>query len=600
MPLLWQRIERKQTRKLQLAPDLVLHTSAGAKPKRCAINHSKRCVPLKSRLSHLTMSWLSRPKQLWRRLWVQSQRTVSPSPSAKDDESMEQVRKKRRKENVGLKEERRTRIERKVRFLNEGEPKKDAACKAGTRRHEDNEAVRRTRRHKKESRFQNDVTDTKVYKPKSILKQDISRLSASALSTSPATAASVLLPPSTTSLPTKAAEALASEAPCTTSSESSNTTAPCPYSASTATDSTITPCSAPFTEGEEILVHLEDGLIYLGVVVEVDQEQKQWLVRFGDGTEHWSTFKELQRLDGSTDDKCTQPSTPACSEPVGIEEESSDITSQAFEDSVDIPEEAQPGHKQFSCSFCDYFCSRSVVLKRHMKVHAQEKPSNEKPYSCTRCDYSCSKSNNLTTHIRIHTGKKPYTCIQCDYSCAQSSNLKQHMMRVHTGEKPYSCTKCDYSCSRSTDLKTHMRVHTGKKPYSCTDCDYSCSTSKYLKIHLRVHSGEKPYSCTQCNYSCAQLCTLKRHMRVHTGDKPYNCAHCDYSCSQLQHLKRHIKMHTGEKPYSCTQCDYSSSRSDNLMVHMRLHAGDKPHTCTHCDYSSSYSNNLKRHMSEHH
>ena len=568
--------ERKQTRKLQLRSGLA-HLRWCRHQKRCAINHSKLCVPLKSRLSHSTKSWMvSRPKLFWRR--VESQGTVPPSPGAKDDESMEKVRKKRRKENVGQREKRWTRRDKMVRFWNEDEEEQEEADKAGRRRNEDSEAIRRTRGQNKEARFQN--TDSKVYKPRPILKQDISRLSASVLSTSPAPADSASLEPSTTT----ARGALASEAPSTTSSESSNT----------ATNSTIIPNSAHFTEGEDILVHLEDGLIYLGVVVELDQEQGQWLVRFGDGTERWSSLEELQRLCRSSDDESTLPSTL-----VGIEEESSDITSQAFEGSVDIPEEAQSGYKQFSCSFCDYLSSRSVVLKRHMRVHTREKPS-QKPHSCTRCDFSCSKSNNLMTHVRIHTGKKPYTCTQCDYSCAQSSNLKQHVMRVHTGEKPYSCTNCDYSCSRSTDLKTHMRVHTGTKPYSCTDCDYSCSTSKYLKIHMRVHTGEKPYSCTQCDYSCAQLCTLKRHMRVHTGYKPFNCAHCDYFCSQLQHLKRHIKMHTGEKPYSCTQCDYSSSRSDNLTVHMRSHAGEKPHTCTHCDYSSSYVNNLKRHINEHH
>ena len=35
----------------------------------------------------------------------------------------------------------------------------------------------------------------------------------------------------------------------------------------------------PFTEGEDILVHDQDGLIYFGVVVEVDQDIGQCLVR---------------------------------------------------------------------------------------------------------------------------------------------------------------------------------------------------------------------------------------------------------------------------------------------------------------------------------
>jgi len=52
----------------------------------------------------------------------------------------------------------------------------------------------------------------------------------------------------------------------------------------------------PFTEGEDILVHDQDGLIYFGIVVEVENDTGQCLVRFGDCTERWSSFYELRRL----------------------------------------------------------------------------------------------------------------------------------------------------------------------------------------------------------------------------------------------------------------------------------------------------------------
>ena len=77
----------------------------------------------------------------------------------------------------------------------------------------------------------------------------------------------------------------------------------CPPSPSTSTtplthpDSTHQPYSAPFTEGEDILVHDPDGLIYFGVLVEVDQDQGQCLVRFGDSTERWANFYDLRRLE---------------------------------------------------------------------------------------------------------------------------------------------------------------------------------------------------------------------------------------------------------------------------------------------------------------
>lgn len=55
----------------------------------------------------------------------------------------------------------------------------------------------------------------------------------------------------------------------------------------------------PFAEGEDILVHDRDGgdgLIYFGIIVEVDHDAGQCLVRFGDCTERWSFFHELKRL----------------------------------------------------------------------------------------------------------------------------------------------------------------------------------------------------------------------------------------------------------------------------------------------------------------
>ena len=226
-------------------------------------------------------------------------------------------------------------------------------------------------------------------------------------------------------------KALASEAPSTTFSESSTTTAPCISPARTETGST------PFTEGEDILVHLEDGLIYLGVVVEMEEEQGQCLVRFGDCTERWSSFNELQRLGEISDGKSTPLSTPTSPE-LGIEKEA--ITRE----------------RQFSCFQCEYLCSSSAILKSHLtRVHTRGEDEDRKLYSCTQCDYSGARSEDLKRHVRIHTGQKPYSCTHCDYSSAEHSNLKTHI-RTHTGEKPYSCTQCDYSISQ--DLKRHARM----------------------------------------------------------------------------------------------------------------------------------------------
>ena len=118
-------------------------------------------------------------------------------------------------------------------------------------------------------------------------------------------------------------------------------------------DSTITPYSAPFTEGEDILVHLEDGLIYFGVVVEVEQEQGQCLVRFGDCTERWSSFDELRRLGGISDDECTPPSTPARPEPVGIEALHAQLAQieTAWQEEIKLPAHVEEARRQLNYSW---------------------------------------------------------------------------------------------------------------------------------------------------------------------------------------------------------------------------------------------------------
>ena len=51
-----------------------------------------------------------------------------------------------------------------------------------------------------------------------------------------------------------------------------------------------------FTEGEDILVHDQDGLIYFGIVVEVDPDIKQCLVRYGGKESKLSSFTSQHLL----------------------------------------------------------------------------------------------------------------------------------------------------------------------------------------------------------------------------------------------------------------------------------------------------------------
>ncbi|KAI4457992.1 polycomb-like transcription factor [Holotrichia oblita] len=51
-----------------------------------------------------------------------------------------------------------------------------------------------------------------------------------------------------------------------------------------------------FAPGQDVLLKQKDGRFYLGTVVEVDAIREQCLVKFGDNTDSWSSYKDLTKL----------------------------------------------------------------------------------------------------------------------------------------------------------------------------------------------------------------------------------------------------------------------------------------------------------------
>lgn len=60
--------------------------------------------------------------------------------------------------------------------------------------------------------------------------------------------------------------------------------------------------TSEFNLGQDVLMKHKDGRYYLGTIVEVNAIREQCLVKFGDNTDNWSSFKDLTKLNSGQED----------------------------------------------------------------------------------------------------------------------------------------------------------------------------------------------------------------------------------------------------------------------------------------------------------
>ncbi len=101
------------------------------------------------------------------------------------------------------------------------------------------------------------------------------------------------------------------------------------------------------------------------------------------------------------------------------------------------------------------------VLKKHLKVHAKEKP-----HSCNGFE----NLQNLKVDQKIHNAVRECKSFECEKTFTSATCTKLHE-RIHPGENPYKCFHCDKRFSHSSHRKTHERIHTGENPYKYSHCD---------------------------------------------------------------------------------------------------------------------------------
>ena len=163
-----------------------------------------------------------------------------------------------------------------------------------------------------------------------------------------------------------------------------------------------------FMEGQDIFHVGTDGCLYFGIVVEVDPDSSQCLVRFGDATEKWSPFFDLKRLGEEENDPHSTPEDP----------QNGQNGQNGHDGAKKGVNRVQEARKELSYDF------DSLIWDKYHQRNVQERYCYcgesgdwyKKMLQCKQCQQwfhqECIR-NNISTNLLLGDAFWDFTCVLC-------------------------------------------------------------------------------------------------------------------------------------------------------------------------------------------
>ena len=79
----------------------------------------------------------------------------------------------------------------------------------------------------------------------------------------------------------------------------------------------------------------------------------------------------------------------------------------------------------------DLEANHHQIQKEETTVNKRGAKRKRTQHECDVCEKRFTQASNLKRHMRIHTNERPYECDVCEKRFTTSSNLQRHVRSVH-------------------------------------------------------------------------------------------------------------------------------------------------------------------------
>ena len=267
-------------------------------------------------------------------------------------------------------------------------------------------------------------------------------------------------------------------------------------------------------------------------------------------------------------------------------------------------------------------------------------------FYCMQCPFIGNSPAELKRHSRVHSDQKPFICKTCGYRSKWKCDLKKHV-RNYNHEPTVDFDASPAKDNSRTESAVNTQSNGEEALYRCHQCDYSTSKKETLDIHMKIHvpaglmrvSQGKKYKCKQCGVVSVDLLSFLQHKVRHATDisaakmppsmVPYNTSLLNQQqCSGMydhiiplslpvakstpflntrmsvkeeevvvvQGVTLRVTRRRNKKVYNCPKCPFTHNNVGNATRHVRQHGSKHKHTCNRCDYSVDQKRYLTNHM----